>query len=1130
VKKLTCRVILGRAGSGKTYLCLDEISRLAAESPQGPPIIFIVPEQATFIHEKMLATNHGLKGYSRVQVIGFRRLIRNAHSALNKPLLPPLSEAGKRLLMSKLLTENREQLQVFTSAQLQSGFAELLVATADEIAVWGIDQQQLQYAATQIAVDHCQSHLGKKLTDISLLTGLYNQFIADRYENFPDGMDFLVTAIREHGYLSDAIIYIDGYSEFTPKELAVISALFVNAAAVNIALPLDPRLKDSTIGETDPFYSAWRCYRLLLAIIRSEKLSIIETLLADSNYRFAVTRELGFLEQHLFPFNDTAEFNGDCQHIYINCAVNPRLELHSVARHIRRLVRDKSLRYREIGIVSRDITPYAQLLRTVFDEYQIPFFVDSKKTVFTHPLIEMIRAALECWVYRPRHATIFRYLKTGLTPLSIQELDQLENYCLANGINHWDWFDDKNWTKWRSNGRDKNYFDSQLEQINGWRRRGSAALLQFITALSDNAAVADVCSALKQLMTQLNVEQTLDQWQRQEQVKSQGFDAAIDRQIYQLVVSFLNEAQLLLADTILLPEHLLNTFDNGISGLTLSLTPPGLDEVFISSLERSRNPALKVAFVIGVNEGALPRKITDNAIFSDRERRQLLACGIELAAGSTSRQLAENYLVYVALTRASQELYLSYPLADEQGGVLLPSPVIRRLKTIFPALNIQASETESIWELGNSQHALSSLAFQLRKAEAGNPIDNYWWDVYNWYLHNEQTKPLLKQMLQGLFYRRDQQRLSTENIVRLYGHTLRSSVSRIEKFRACPFSYFAGYGLKLKPRPVYQITALDRGSLFHEVLAQIGRTINQRQLAWENIDDAAATQLIEESMTMLLPRFLGNILCSSARYQYLTSRIKSTLKAAVLMMAEHMRRGYFVPVAWELPFGQNSPDSLPALTIELENGNKLEINGVIDRIDMAKDDKGHSWFRIIDYKTGQVSLSINEIIEGLRLQLIVYLQVVLTNSIYFEDAGENAHAAGIYYTPVRDTFIEYTPGDDEDQPIIGNIRLNGISVLDETAVHLADPAISGHSRLIPAAYGKKGFWDSSPGISEQQMDELRQQLLIMLKSSAAEMISGLIEASPVKRRNFDACSYCDFKTICGFEREFAVCKGEPYDG
>ncbi len=1127
---MTCRLILGRAGSGKTYQCLEEISRLAAEAPQGQLIIFIVPEQATFIHEKILATEHGLNGFSRVQVTGFRRLIRNAHAALNKSLLPPLSEAGKRLLMSKLLTENRESLQVFTSPQLQSGFAELLVATAEEIAVWDIDQRQLQDAAAQFDADPARTHLSKKLTDITILAGQYNQFINNRYENFPDGMDFLAKAIREKGFLSDAIIYIDGYSEFTPKELAVINALFTNAADVNIALPLDPRLRDQIINETNPFYPAQCCYRRLLEIARNHKLTLNETLLTDKNYRFVENIELTFLEQHLFPFNDTAEFDGEIQHIRINSATNPRLELQSIARQIRSLVRDQGLRYREIGIISRDITPYAQLLLTVFNEYQIPFFIDSKKTLLTHPLIEMIRAALECWVYQPRHATIFRYLKTGLIPLASNQLDRLENYCLANGINHWDWLADEDWIKWRGGSNDNPTDKIKLQQINEWRRLSSAALRQFISSLADNATVADVCNALKQLMTQLNVYQTLDKWQWQESTDGQGVDSAIDRQIYQLAVSFLEEAQYLLADTILPPEHLLNIFDNGISGLTLSLTPPGLDEVFISTLERSRNPELKAAFVIGVNEGLMPRKITDNAVFNDRERRQLLSCGIELAAGSTSRQLAENYLVYVALTRSSQELFLSYPLADEQGGVLSPSAVIRRLKAIFPTLTIQAAESQGIQELGNSQHTLSILAYQLRQVAAGQEIDDYWWDVYNWYLDNEQMQPLLRQMLQGLFYRPNHQRLSSANIARLYGHTLRSSVSRIEKFRACPFSYFAGYGLKLKPRPVYRITALDRGSLFHDVLAQIGRTIHQRQLAWEDIDDAIATQLIGESMETVLPRFLGNILSSSARYQYITSRIKSTLKTAVLIMAEHMRRGYFVPVAWELPFGQDSPDSLPALTIDLENGNKLVLNGVIDRVDMARDDSGRSWFRIIDYKTGNVSLNINEIMEGLRLQLIVYLQVVLTNSIYFTGADENARAAGIYYAPVRDTFEDYTPRDDEDQSVSGNIRLNGISVLDETAVRLADPAISGYSQLIPVAYGKKGFWDKSPGITEEQMDDLRQRLITLLQSSAAEMLSGLIEALPVKRRSFDACEYCDFKTICGFEREFALTKGGRNDG
>lgn len=1145
---MSVRFVLGRAGSGKTHYCLSEMARLLREQQAGP-LFFLLPQQATFIHERMLACEYTPHGYAGAEVTSFNRLIWQAARRGAAPLKPPLSEAGRALIMGRALTARRGELRVFGAGALGGGFAKELALAAEELTAYNVEPAALAQLADRRAETRPADPLAAKLADIALLYGDYTASAAD-YDNYSDGLTFLAREIEEYAFLAGATVFVDGYSSFTPRERAVLAALMKRAARLEIALALDPLSLERQLTEQDIFYPCWKSYGQLTEAARLAHAAVEPPLLLSGGQgRFAANAELAFMERHCYPWSGAEVWEKPPACIRVVAVANPREELAAAGREILRLVRNEGCRFRDISVIARDTAPYEELLPGVFTDLGIPYFVDAKKPLLYHPVVELTRSALEIWAGQAHYRHIFRYLKTGLTPLNAAQTDILENYCLAHGVRHWQWREDVDLRYWREGGtpaglapKSTILSDSQvhssgfadgksllgeeaaarLAEINEYKRRGTQALARFLRTAPPAAEQVEadaLLAALRQLLAELEVAQTLEQWQRQDLAAGRGAEAAMHRQALAKLEGFLDEAAVLLSGCTFAAQQLVGMIDAGCAALTLSMIPPGLDQVLVASLERSRNPELAAAIVLGVNADFLPKKVQPEALFTDAERAELQAAGMELAPGALARQMAEHYLAYVALTRSSGQLTLIYALSGSDGKSLLPSPLLKRLRTLFPALQVQRyRESADPSELTGGAATLALLACKLAAARAGQPIDSFWNDVYNWYATDEEWRGPLQRLLQGLNFAPSRARLATPTLNRLYGGTLKSSVSRLEKFRACPFAYFAAYGLKLKPRQIYEITPLERGDIFHQALAQIGRLAAERNLVWRELDEQQAAALVDEVLANIMPAFLAGILASSARYRYLAARIRDTLIATVGLMAEHMRRGHFVPVAFELPFGNREGDALPALTIELEGGRKLQINGQIDRVDMACSGE-QAYFRVIDYKTGDVSLRVEDIFAGLRLQLLVYLQVVLDNSAYFQAGG--ALAAGMYYMPVRDEYLSGPmPPPDVDAAPAG-LRLNGLTVMDEQAVRLADPAINGHSQLIPTALSAKGFYANSPGLNAEQLAELRAYLPRLLRETAGQMLAGLAEVAPHRAANFDACAYCDYRNVCGFDREVA---------
>ena len=1110
---MSLRFILGRAGSGKTYHCLSEMARLLKEK-QTNPVIFILPEQATFIHERMLVCDFMPHGYTGGEVTSFNRLAWQAARQSGKALKPILSEAARTLLMGRLLQQRRQDLLLFNAASAGHGLAAALASLAEEMLAYDIDPANLARAAT-----NANGRFQAKIHDIALLYHDYALVLND-YDNLPTGLAFLTQAIEEQGFLSKALVFVDGYSSYTTKEISVLTALMRHSTQLEIALALDPHsLEQAALGQ-DIFHNCRQSYLRLLEIAQRLMIKVEDPLiLKGEKGRFAQNQELALVEKHCYPWANGYSQQDIPLSLQVIATANPREEVVAAGREILRLVRQNGLRFRDISVIARDLRPYENLLPEIFGELNIPYFADSKKPLLYHPLLELIRSVLEIWAGEAHYRLVFRYFKSDLTPLTPAETDKLENYCLAHGVHHWHWHLEADWQYWR--GREEPAeAEKLLAEINALRKKGGAALIRFLnTAPSADGQVipSALINSLITLLIDLEVESSLKTWQKTALNAGRAEEAELHRQAYSRLNDFLAEAEQLLNGSLLEARQLWQLLDAGCASLTLSLIPPGLDQVLVASLERSRNPELRAALVLGLNADILPGRAAPSALLADHERAELARTGIELAPDTISRQMAEHYLAYIALTRSHEQLSLIYALNNMEGKALQPSPLIKSMQILFPALKIKRfTEPQTAEELTNGTDTLNALTRHLREERRGTPLPVFWREIQNWYSAQKRWHQKLLRITQGLYFAPYEGRLSEQTRTAMYGKTIKSSVSRLEKFNSCPFAYFAAYGLNLQPRTVYEITALERGDIYHKALAKLSSLLAKGKPSWQELEQTHAAQLVEQVLDELIPGILSNILHSTARYRYRASRLKDTLCATLMIVAEHIKQSHFVPVAWELPFGGNFVKALPPFIVELENGRKLEINGQIDRVDIAQT-SGGAYVRIIDYKSSKQTLSLKDILNGLRLQLPVYLETVLTNQRFFQ--VDDLRPAGFYYMAVQDELapMAMPPANKESSPV--GLRLLGLTIKDMVAVRLADPQISGHSKLIPVALSANGFYANSPGLTTEEFQELRNQLTSILRQTAENMIQGLASVMPRRESNFDACTYCNYRIFCGIDGE-----------
>lgn len=1105
------RFIYGRAGSGKSTYCLNSIKNRLNDN-NGNRLIYLVPEQYTFQRETMLLKDVGEEGLLRAQVLSFKTMAQRVFEECGGRVHDRMRDAGKSMLIHKILQESEENLQYFNRISKEQGFTDIISDTITEFKKYNVTPSVLREGITKIDDEELQS----KLTDLANIFEKFDLSILENLVDTDDELTYLANKLNNCGLYDNAEIWIDEFTTFTPQQMEVIKVLAKKCKGVNIALCMDEVSSGDSSEVTDIFNSLKTTELRILNMMRDEHIGYEQpvNLNNNKNNRFKDNDELKHLEKYFFtyPFKS---YKQDVNTIRLYKANNSYDEVENVAKEILRFVRDKGYRFRDISVVCRNIDDYEKIATVIFNEYDIPFFLDKKIDILSNPLIILILSSIEVMIRNWSYESVFKYLKSGLVNIDRHEIDILENYVLANGIKGFKWTNELSISE-----EDNDEIDPIKVMI-----KVREPLLNLHSKIRGNKSVKAICTAIYEFLVELDCFNRIEEWISEFDENGMQGNVMEYQQVSEIVIDILDQAVDVIGEDLITINEFYKVLNAGFQNKEIGIIPIALDQVNIGDIARIKGRNVKVLFIVGVNDGILPAANKDEGILSDRDRDLLKENGIELSSSTRAKVFEEQYMVYTALTLASDYLMISYPMADFEGKSLRASIVIPRLKRIFPKL-IEESDLFNLKERLDKYSKVTApiptfneLILALRRNYENEDVENYWKDVYCWYKDKEEFYNKSGNILEGLKYSNDGEVVAREKLKKLYSikdGRLLFSVSRLENYAECPFSYFIKYGLKARDRKVYEFSAPDLGSFMHEILDEFTNKVKRERISWSELNSERCRSIVSDLIEKKLIEDSNSILNSSKKYKYFTNRFKRVIAKSVSVLAEQMRKGQFEIFSNEFQFG-NLRDGAP-IKLELPSGEEVYLTGRIDRID-SLDLHGNTYIRVIDYKSGSKKFDLNELYYGLQIQLLVYLDAILKNSEYI--LHTQAMPGAILYFKIDDPIIKSKSElQDEEirKQVLDKLKMNGLLLKDAELVKAMDNDMETYSLVIPATFKKDGdFSSNSSVITEEQFNILREYVNFKMIELCEDMLSGKIRIEPCKNQRTSYCDYCDYSAICQFD-------------
>ncbi|WHH57447.1 helicase-exonuclease AddAB subunit AddB [Petroclostridium sp. X23] len=1119
---MSLRPIYGRAGSGKSYFCLNEIKeKLKNES--NTPLILLVPEQYTLQTERNLIRMVGTAGIMRAEVLSFQRLAYRVFNEVGGVTRQHINSAGKCIILYRVMDRIKEQLKFFTRAVKQQGFVNTLCSTISEMKRYNVTPQLLANIKNGLHDDLLQD----KLQDLHMIFDEFEKTLHQKYMDGDDSLTILADKLDRSSRLAGAEIWIDEFSGFTPQEYRIIEKLLNKAKRVNISLCTDCLVTEIEENECEIFSPTRNTAKKLLKLAQDCGVNTDSPVRCEHQAfsRFDESKELAHLEQYYaaFPYRT---YRGKTKDIRIFSAANIYSEVEDTARDIIRLCRDKGMRYRDIAVVTRNLPGYEKLVQSIFGEYGIPCFIDRKKDISNHPFVLLVLSVLEIFIRNWSYESVFRYLKTDLTDIDKEDVDMIENYVLANGIKGSAWTKGEVWTFRLGSGFEQNqateYEIGTLNKVNEIRQKITAPLANFRSKTKGRRNAREFCAALFEFLCDIGVPERIEV--RIEDLKKEGQASPANEygQIWNICMHVFDQIAESMGEDQVGVEKFRELLALAFGEYKIGLIPPTLDQVLVGSIERSKSHDIKALYILGINDGVFPAPAADEGILTDKDRQNLRKQGVELAQDTRIQAFEEQYLIYTALTTARTHLTLSYPIADHEGKTMRPSAIISRIKKLFPEIRENSNivkyqkNGKGMEEISAPVPTFNQLVAAIRKKAEGAEMEPVWQEVYQWYMQQEPWKDKCAAVASAIHYSNQVQYVNSGKIRKLYGTPVYSSISRMERFASCPFAYYMQYGLKAKERKVFQLSAPDVGTFIHSVLDEFSNMLENENIGWRNLEPDWCTQKISEIVDDLIQKMSGSIFNSTKRYRYLTIRLKRVLTRAVWVIAQHIKKSGFDPLGYEMTFQDQG--HFPPITLMLGSGEEIKLVGRIDRIDTMQSEQG-SYLRIIDYKSGAKAFKLADAYYGLQIQLITYLDAIWENG--HQKLQQPVLPGGILYFRIDDPIIKSRSDIQEEEierAIMKQLKMKGLLLADVKMIKEMDRDIDGDSLIVPARVNKGDvLGKTSSAATLQQFEKLRGHVKNLLMQMGEELLKGNVSIQPYKKNKVSSCTYCNYASICQFD-------------
>ena len=1082
---MSLQFIIGNSGAGKSYIAYQNIIREAVDHP-GKMYYVIVPEQFTMQTQKTLVEMHPQKGILNIDVLSFERLAYRIFEEVGGDTRKVLEETGKNMVLQKLVQVNQKKLIYLKNQMKKPGYLDEVKSLISEFMQYEIHEEEMD---KMLADAEDKPLLQMKLRDVAILYQAFREYLSDHFMTAEEVLEVLAREIPFSQKLKGSVIVLDGYTGFTPIQHTVIRELLKVCERMSVTVTMDVREKLSGRGKPhELFYMSHRMIRSLAEFTKDMDDPIWVKPGADS--RFAERPAFAFLEQNLFRYHRKT-YEAEQNEVQIFSAGNPQKELEETARRICRLVREKEYRYGQIAVITGNLEEYGSIARYVFDDAGIPFFVDEKHSVLMNPFVEYLRAALEMVVQGFSYESVFRYLRCGMSDISRHETDLLENYVIALGIRGF-----QKWKeKWVRIYRDMD--PASVMEINQIREQFTEEVGDFAEGFSGRKkTIKEYSKCLYEFIVKSHVQEKLKQ---QELIfKNQG-DRAMEKeyaQIYGIVMELLDKMVSILGEETVSPEEFRQLFETGMAQAKVALIPPGIDQVLIGDMERTRLKDVRTLFFVGVNEGCIPKNTESGGILTEMDRDFLDSQGIELAPGPKELMNMQRFYLYLNLTKPCESLCLSYSQSTGKGEAAGPAFLIRTIQMLFPNIRTERAEEPdnqlNLLETPNTSvdYLLENLTDEEKRNN--NPL---FAELYSWYLNSPKYRTITERLRDAAFLCKPTDQISKSVAKALYGEVSPNGATRLERFSACAFAHFLKYGLEITERAEYEFRAMDMGNIIHQALEDFAAELNHRRLKWSDLADRERDEIADACLDKVAADYGNTILQSSARNHYMIERTRRILRRTVWALQEQLKNGQFQPEGFEVSIG----------------------GGRIDRLDVMKEDD-KVYVKIIDYKTGNTSFDLVSIYYGLQMQLVVYMDAAI-QAEKKKHEGCEVRPAGIFYYNVKDPMLQKELEDDLDElnpEIFKKLKMNGLVMKDDHVIECLDKT----TVSLPLSYTTKGTLRKGASVADETqfalLDEYVKKKITDIRES---IMDGNAEVAPYEMGNRNACTYCPYQGTCGFDRK-----------
>lgn len=1095
--------LIGTSGTGKTTFIVEKIKELVA---LGEKVLLLVPEQFSFEMERKVLLEVGTKSVGLVEVKSFSHFCRKVYMEFGGGAGEKISDAAKVMLMHIALSAVRDKLEYYGRASAKSGFAASALQIIEQFKNGGIMPSDLR-KFSEFSDDE---RLREKTAEIFEIYSVYQAYLEGDFVDEREDLARCVEILRGKNYFKDTNIILDSYRDFMPIEREMISVMMDSCKDIYFSI-LAPDLSLKNEKDNGILNIVKENALKIISLAKNKNISVASPQYFTEAYRFK-TEDLKWLSEQLTKFK-FSKYEGEDRSISVYRAADPYEELHYVAAQIASLVREEGYHYKDFTIIARSLENYQTMIEPLFKRYQIPLFWDNRVDIRHISLIRAILEALECIKSNFETNHVLALAKSPIMGLDYTAVLELENYCYTWNIRKDLWFAD-----WKNNPRgiSSSFSEKEKEQLQNIKNTAQF-IINPLLRLKENLKNADGLKFASAIYAFLQEIQAKDNLQNAFSTENLLYEEILQQnnEAWNVLMDLLDVMANLLKGHILPTEQLIELFEMGIQVCDYGEIPNTLDQVSIGTADRIRPNQPKVVFVIGFNRGEFPPKVAEQPFFSDSEREILLEAGIQIGPTVLRQSSYEQMYIYSALTAPSEKLFLTYHLSLGNGSETSPAPLL--LDLISNLGDEIVSTREDLGDLFFAANELTVFDTLCRYFRNDNSIISA---LYQQVKQTEQGQKISK--IEKLLNKEDFIIQNQDLARQLFGTYMRLSPTNVNKYFSCPFSYFCYTGLHLRARKKADYSSIEAGNLLHHLLAQM-----IIRYGGKGLKDLSLQDLERESGEIVdkyLEDCIGDPSKLQKRSQYLFKSIAHKASFILKQLGDEFSQSQFEPLFCELEISKGSV--VPPVVFKTEDGIKLSIEGIVDRVDVM-DKNGRNYARVIDYKSREHKFSFTEMYYGLKLQMLLYLLSICENG---SGKLKNAVPAGVLYFPAHNASFKVQRDADNSEIKLQrrkHYKMTGLVLEDEDCIFgMEEPILKKAKKAddeqkmvlgeyIPVKSTANGWHATQSKLAnEQQMKLIFKHIRQLMTDMAQNLSQGKIEAFPKGTKSEQPCTFCEFKNIC----------------